>query len=107
MDNQGQKMDTGMRNTQHGSVYAMGIWLAAVDYNTVKVEATSMELKIRVTNGERDLSPSSIFAEEMELEMADGRRGKMLPLSGSVASGVYSVWLDIAHASSPTLYTAP
>lgn len=98
-------MDTGMHNMQHGAVYAMGIWLAAVDYSIVKVEPTSIELRIRVINGERDLSASSIFAEEMEMELEDGQRGKMHPLSGSIASGVYNVRLDIVRASSPMVYT--
>lgn len=105
MDNQEQKMDAGMRNTQHGAVYAMGIWLAAVDYSIVRIEPSSIELRIRVTNGERDLSTSSIFAEEMEIELEDGQRGKMLPLSGSIASGVYNVRLDIVHAPSSMVHT--
>jgi hypothetical protein len=83
----------------------MGIWLAAVDYSIVRIEPSSIELRIRVTNGERDLSTSSIFAEEMEIELEDGQRGKMLPLSGSIASGVYNVRLDIVRAPSSMVHT--
>ena len=92
-EKKGRNMDIEARNTQHGSVYARGIWLAAVEFNTVKAEATGAELKIRVTNGERDLSESSIFAEDLELELTDGQRRKMTPLSGSVANGTYRVRL--------------
>lgn len=87
-------MGAETRIIQHGSVYAMGIWLATVEYITTRMESNSIELQIRVTNGERDLSESSIFAEELVLELADGRRRRMIPLSGSVVSGTYRVRLE-------------
>jgi len=92
-------MDIEARSTQHGSVYAIGIWLAAVEYNAVAVEPTGVVLKIRVTNGERDLSTSSIFAEEMEMELADGRRCTLRTLSGSSINGVYRVRLETESLS--------
>ncbi len=86
-------MNTEPRTTQHGAIHALGIWLATVEYNVVKAGATGMELQLRVTNGERDLSESSIFADELELEMEDGRRCRIVPLSGSIASGTFRVRL--------------
>ncbi|HAJ37456.1 MAG TPA: hypothetical protein DCL15_17445 [Chloroflexi bacterium] len=84
-------MDTEVRTAGHGSVYAMGIWLATVEYSFVSGAPGDVEAKIYVTNGERDLSRDSIFAEEMILELNDGRWGRMETLAGSASNGVYRV----------------
>lgn len=84
-----------MGNTERaaglGSVHAMGIWLASVDYRLAETGTGDVDAKIHVTNGERDLSPDSIFAEEMVLELEDGRWGRIKTLGGNTVSGVYRV----------------
>ena len=87
-------MDAEIRIAGHGAVHAMGIWLAAVEYSFVQGAPGDMEVKIYVTNGERDLSPSSIFAEEMILELEDGRWGRMTTLAGAVGSVVYRIRIE-------------
>ncbi len=87
-------MDAEIRIAGHGAVHAMGIWLAAVEYSFVQGAPGDMEVKIYVTNGERDLSPSSIFAEEMILELEDGRWGRMTTLAGSTVSGIFRVRIE-------------
>jgi hypothetical protein len=84
-------MDTEVRTAGHGSVHAMGIWLATVEYSFVQGVPGDVEAKIYVTNGERDLSSESIFAEDMILELEDGRWGRMETLAGSTSNGVYRV----------------
>lgn len=84
-------MDTEVRIAGHGSVYAMGIWLANVEYSFVQGASEDVEAKIYVTNGERDLSRDSIFAEEMILELDDGRWARMETLAGGASNGVYRV----------------
>jgi len=84
-------MDTEVRTAGHGSVHAMGIWLATIEYSFVQSAPGDVEAKIYITNGERDLSPDSIFAEDMILELEDGRWGRMQTLAGSTSNGVYRV----------------
>lgn len=95
-------MDTEVRIAGHGSVHAMGIWLANVEYSFVQGAPGDVEAKIYVTNGERDLSRDSIFAEEMILELDDGRRGRMETLAGSTSNGVYRVRIVGGLSSAPT-----
>lgn len=87
-------MSTEVRIAGHGTVHAMGIWLAAVEYSFLQEAQGDIEAKIYVTNGERDLSPNSIFAEEMILELEDGRWGRMTTLAGAVGSGVYRIRVE-------------
>lgn len=86
-------MDTEIRIAGHGSVHAMGIWLASVEYSLLRHTPEAVEAKIYVLNGERDLSPDSIFAEEMVLELEDGRWGRMVTLGGSASIGAFRVRL--------------
>lgn len=88
------KMDTEVRIVGRGAVHAMGIWLATVEYSFVQSESQDVEAKIYVTNGERDLSADSIFAEEMILELEDERWGRMIVLGGSASNGVYRVRIE-------------
>lgn len=98
-------MDTEVRIAGHGSVYAMGIWLANVEYSFVQGASGDIEAKIYVTNGERDLSRDSIFAEEMILELDDGRWGRMETLAGSISNGVYRVRI-VDGLSAPSTHRA-
>lgn len=84
-------MDTEVRIVGHGSIHAMGIWLSSVEYSMISGASGDLEAKLYVTNGERDLTPSSIFAEEMIIELEDGRRGTITTLAGSATNGVYRV----------------
>lgn len=95
-------MDTEIRTVGHGSVHAMGIWLATVEYSFVQGASGDVEAKIYVTNGERDLSPDSIFGEEMILELDDGRWGRMQTLAGSTSNGVYRVRIAGGLSAAPT-----
>lgn len=95
-------MDTEVRTAGHGSVHAMGIWLATVEYSFVQGAPGDIEAKIYVTNGERDLSSDSIFAEDMILELEDGRRGQMKTLAGNTSNGVYRVRIAGGLSVAPT-----
>ncbi|HHY55103.1 MAG TPA: hypothetical protein GYA08_06670 [Chloroflexi bacterium] len=94
-------MDTEVRTAGHGSIHAMGIWLATVEYSFVQEAPGDIEAKIYVTNGERDLSSDSIFAEEMILELEDGRWGRIETLGGSARNGVYRVHIVGGLSAAP------
>ena len=93
--------DTHSRLAGHGVVHAMGIWLATVDYALKVTEPDTIAGTIRVTNGERDLTPGSLFADELVLELDDGRWSPMVPISGNALRGFYHVRLSSALQPPP------
>lgn len=91
----------------HGIVHAMGIWLATVDYALMRGESGAIAGTVRVTNGERDLTPGSLFAEDLVLELEDGRWSAMVPGSGNSQRGVYHVRLEAVLHPGPVPRTLP
>ena len=86
--------DTHSRLAGHGVVHAMGIWLATIDYALKVTEPDAIAGTVRVTNGERDLTPGSLFADELVLELEDGMWSPLVPISGNAMRGFYHVRLD-------------
>lgn len=95
------------RITGHGIVHAMGIWLATVDYTLMRTESGAITGTIRVTNGERDLTPGSLFAEDLVLELEDGTWSAMVPGSGNAYRGFYHVKLDTVLRPPPVPRALP
>ncbi len=91
----------------HGVVHAMGIWLATVDYALKRTESGDLAGTIRVTNGERDLTPGSLFGDDLVLELEDGRWSAMVAGSGSAQRGFYHVRLDAILHAAPVPRTLP
>ncbi|HRW49912.1 MAG: hypothetical protein M9936_17880 [Caldilinea sp.] len=91
----------------HGIVHAMGIWLATVDYALKRTPSGTIAGTVRVTNGERDLTPGSLFAEDLVLELEDGTWSAMVPSSGNSHRGFYHVKLDSVPQPPPVPRTLP
>lgn len=99
-------MDTEVRIVGHGSIHAMGIWLSSVEYSLLDSAQGDVEAKLYVTNGERDLTSGSIFAEELVIELEDGRWGSITTLAGSATNGVYRVRINGGLAMPPARFLA-
>ncbi len=77
-----------------GEIYASDIWLARV-YYTVAMNGDA--IAVRVFDGERDLLSPPVPADELRLELADGRSCPFVPKSGNPVAGTYTAtWLMTA-----------
>lgn len=95
------------RITGHGIIHTMGIWLATVDYTLKRTPSGAITGTVRVTNGERDLTPGSLFAEDLVLELEDGTWSAMVPSSGNSNRGFYHVKLESVPQPPPVPRTMP
>lgn len=86
-----------------GTIHALDIWLATVDYSFFVAapvspagapDAICLEGTVRVINGERALTAESPFAGELILVLEDGRWCPFEPVSGNEGSGIYHLRLD-------------
>ncbi len=74
-----------------GAIYASGIWLARVHYT---VASNGDAIAVRVYDGERDLFAPPVPADDLRLELADGRSCPFVPKSGNPVAGTYTAhWL--------------
>lgn len=74
-----------------GAIYASGIWLAHVHFTVV---SSGDAIAVRVCDGERDLFAPPVPADDLRLQLADGRSYPFVPKSGNPVAGTYTAgWL--------------